>query len=116
MPRPSREIVDEIRARRGKVLADVRDLTPVRELERRVRQAPGLWLAGGILAGLVSGRFLAAPLFRSSRGRVGDYVRSRFKQGAVALAVAALGRLGGQRDGAEPAASAPEPASRPAPR
>jgi hypothetical protein len=92
MPRPSREVVAEIRAKRGQVLADVRGLSPWQELERRIREAPGPWLIGGVLAGLVSGRFLAAPAVRRGRGRVGGFVRAQVKQGLVTLALAALGR------------------------
>lgn len=107
MPRPSREVVDEIRAKRGQVVADVRGLSPWHELERRIREAPGPWLIGGVLAGLVSGRFLAAPVLRRGRGRLGGFVRAQVKQGLVTLALAAVGR---------PAAAADHGADTPLPR
>jgi hypothetical protein len=117
MPRQADEIVEEIRARRQRVARDLSDLTSVRELERRVRSAPELWLVGTAVAGIIAGRFFAGPLLRRGRRTVSDFARGQLRSALVALGVAIAGRVAGDHrgDGAGPLfdrGGAPEPEAR----
>ena len=100
MPRRADQIVAAIRARRRQVVRDVGDLTSARELGRRVRRAPEVWVLGGALAGLVAARFFAAPLLDTGKRGLRRYAWARLRSTLVAVAVAATGRVQSSGDGA----------------
>jgi hypothetical protein len=72
----------------------------VRELERRVRRAPELWLVGSAVAGLIAGRFFAGPLARRGRRNLTDFAKGQLRSALLAVGVAIAGRAtGAQPDG-----------------
>ena len=106
--RRSREIVEEIRVKRRRVVQDVKDLTSVREVRRRVQRAPEPWLIGAAVAGLLSGILLVPPLLRSGRGSLNRFLSTRVRQLLMAAGVAVAGWWSGEHDDAPKAGSSPE--------
>ena len=99
MSRQTDRLVGEIRALRPRVRLDLDDLTSTAEIERRFRMAPGAWLLGTALVGLVVARFFAPQLASRAQGAARSWVLGRLGRAFVTVAVAAAG--GGGLDSGE---------------
>jgi hypothetical protein len=111
MPRQADEIVAEIRSKRRRARQDLDNLASVRELERRIRSAPEVWLLGGAVTGFICGRFFSRPLLQRGRKAALDLVRSRMRGALMALAVAVGSAVAQQHDSAAaPPTGSREPA------
>ncbi|MFQ5600476.1 MAG: hypothetical protein ACE5G2_07975 [Candidatus Krumholzibacteriia bacterium] len=102
MARKQERLVAAIRARRQELGASLRELVSFGEVERRIRNVPIPWLVGSVVAGLVGVRVVAPLLARRGRSAASAWIRSRLRQGVLALALAAAardGRRGARRSG-----------------
>lgn len=89
MSRQADRIVGEIRALRPRVRRDLDDMTSSAEIERRFRRAPGPWLLGTAVVGLVAARFFAPQLASRASGAARSWVLGRLGRAFVTVAVAA---------------------------
>ena len=91
MARSADQLVDEIRARRRHVRAELRSLSSLDEIERRIRASPGWWLGGATLLGVVTARFFGPEMLRTGKRQVGSMVWGRLRSALFAAGVAAVG-------------------------
>ena len=102
MSRQTDRLVAEIRTLRPRVRRDLDDLTSIAEIERRFRMAPGPWLLGTGLVGLVAARFFAPQLAARARGEARSWLVGRLGKAFVSVAVAAAGGAGPDSDAGAP--------------
>ena len=102
MSRQADRLVGEIRARRPRVRRDLQDLTSVREIERRFHRAPGRWLLGTAVMGLLGARFFAPQIASRARGAARSWILGRLGRTFVTVAVAAAGTPGRESRKAQP--------------
>lgn len=91
MARSTEQLVEEIRQRRRAVRAELRALGSVDEIERRIRGAPGWWIGGAALVGMVTARFFAPQMLRAGRRQLWAAVWGRLRPALFAAGVAAVG-------------------------
>lgn len=112
MARSADQLVDEIRARRRQVRADLRSLGSLDEVERRIRASPGWWIGGATLLGVVTARFFGPELLRTGKRQLGSLVWGRVRSALFAAGVAVVGgrNRSGEPETAPSDLSAPVPA------
>ena len=62
-------------------------------LKAQIRDKPGPWLAGGLLAGALAASFLVGPLWQKRGQLARSFVRSRLKDVVVALFLATVPQI-----------------------
>jgi membrane-associated phospholipid phosphatase len=88
--RSTEQLVEEIRQRRRAVRAELRSLGSVDEIERRIRSAPGWWIGGAALVGMVTARFFAPQMLRAGKRQLWAMVWGRLRPALFAAGVAAV--------------------------
>ena len=91
MARSADELVDEIRHRRRRVRAELRSLSSLDEVERRIRASPGWWVGGATLLGVVTARFFGPEMLRTGKRQLGSMVWGKVRSALFAAGVAAAG-------------------------
>ena len=108
MARRQDELVAAIRARRRELRQEIDAFLALEPLKTQIRDHPGPWLLGGVLAGAMASRFLIAPLWKQRGQLARNWVRSRLKDAVLALAAASVHM-------ASSASSVPPPVPDPSP-
>ncbi len=99
MERSANQLVDEIRTKRRHVREDLRALTSIDEVERRIRASPSWWIGGAALAGVLAAKFFGPSMIRTGKRRVASVVWPRVRSALFAAGVAAVsGRVRSEAD------------------
>ena len=101
MARRQDELVAAIRAERRQLRQEIDAFLALEPLKTQIREHPGPWLLGGLLAGAMAARYLVAPLWRQRGQLARTWVRSKLKDGVLSLVTASVRTA--------PAATAPQP-------
>jgi hypothetical protein len=89
--RKADQVVAEIRATRARLGQRVGGLVSLDSLVGEVRTRPAIWIGGGVLAGVLFGRFWGGSLLRQGRQRIQGRIASQVKMSLGAALLAALG-------------------------
>ena len=111
MARRQDELVAVIRTQRQELRQEVDAFLALEPLKTQIREHPGPWLLGSVLAGAMASRFLIAPFWQARGQLVRNWVRSRLKGAMLGLVTASV-----HAASATPSTPSPEPAAaRPTP-
>lgn len=104
----------EIRTRRRRLQADVDEIVSGNVLMNSVRERPAWWIAGGLVAGILVGRFGRKPLLRAGRDRLLGPIQARAKTALTGLLFSGFANrvaahFDGRSAGAESGSEAPGP-------
>ncbi len=93
MARRQDELVAAIRRERQALRQEVQEFLALEPLKAQIRDKPGPWLAGGLLAGALAASFLVGPLWQKRGQLARSWVRSRLKDVVVALFLATVRQI-----------------------
>ena len=82
-------------------------------LKAQIRDKPGAWMVGGLVAGALAASFLVKPLWQKRGQLAQSWVRSRLKDVVVALFLATVRQIPGAAARVDGDSARPEAVPRP---